>query len=94
VRDLRAERENSGALISAIQSQILNALTGKATSLNRYRLTVDVIEHRSFFTLGNWNASIRLKWRLATVRRYSREGMPTHILEPGCIRYKISEVLA
>jgi hypothetical protein len=25
---------------------------------------VDVIEYRSFFTLGNWNASTRLKWRV------------------------------
>jgi hypothetical protein len=23
-----------------------------------------VIEHRSFFTLGSWNASTRLKWRV------------------------------
>jgi hypothetical protein len=23
-----------------------------------------VIEHRSFFTLANWNASTRLKWRV------------------------------
>ena len=64
VRDLRAERSNSVELISAIQSQISNALAEKASRRNRYTLTVDVIEHRSFFTLGNWNASTRLKWRV------------------------------
>jgi len=64
VRDLRAERSNSVELISAIQSQISNALAEKASVHNRYTLTVDVIEHRSFFTLGNWNASTRLKWRV------------------------------
>jgi predicted DNA-binding transcriptional regulator AlpA len=30
----------------------------------------------------------------ATIRRYAREGMPHHILGPGLIRYKLSEVLA
>jgi hypothetical protein len=64
VRDLRAERDNSDALISAIQSQISNSLTERATTHNRYTLTVDVIEHRSYFTLGNWNALTRLKWRV------------------------------
>jgi phage terminase Nu1 subunit (DNA packaging protein) len=30
----------------------------------------------------------------ATIRRYSREGCPTHTLGPGYIRYKLDEVLA
>jgi hypothetical protein len=64
VRDLRAERTNLAELISAIQSQIANALTERATAHSHYTLTVDVIEHRSFFTLGNWNALTRLKWRV------------------------------
>jgi hypothetical protein len=64
VRDLRAERSNSVELISAIQSQISNALIERPTRRSHYTLTVDVIEHRSFFTLGNWNASTRLKWRV------------------------------
>ena len=54
VRDLRAERGNSIELISAIQSQISNALTQRPSAHSHYTLTVDVIEHRSFFTLGNW----------------------------------------
>jgi hypothetical protein len=64
VRDLRAERNNSMELVSAIQSQISNAFAEKASGHNHYTLTVDVIEHRSFFTLGNWNALTRLKWRV------------------------------
>ena len=46
VRDLRAERNNSVELISAIHSQISNALSERATSGNHYTLTVDVVEHR------------------------------------------------
>jgi hypothetical protein len=38
VRDLRAERNNSDALVSSIQSQILNALTEKASGGNQYSL--------------------------------------------------------
>jgi hypothetical protein len=29
-----------------------------------YRLNIDIIEHRSFFTLGNWNASTKLRIKL------------------------------
>ena len=56
--------ERDPALVSAIQSQISNALLERAVTHRRYTLTVDVIEHRSYFTLGNWNASTRLKWRV------------------------------
>ena len=64
VRDLRAERGISDALISAIQSQVINSLSVGASTRNHFKLTVDVIEHRSFFTIGNWNALTRLKWRV------------------------------
>jgi hypothetical protein len=64
VRDLRAERTGSVELISAIQSQISNALAERKALHSRYTLTVDIIEDRSFFTMGNWNASTRLKWRV------------------------------
>ena len=30
----------------------------------------------------------------ATVRRYGREGMPSHSLGPGLVRYRLSEVYA
>ena len=64
VRDLRAERENSAELVSAIQSQILNSLTDNPKRNGRYLLTIDIVERRSFFTLGNWNAVTRLRWRI------------------------------
>jgi len=58
------KRTNSVEVISAIQSQISNALPERKALHSRYTLTVDVIEDRSFFTMGNWNASTRLKWRV------------------------------
>jgi hypothetical protein len=63
VNDFRGERENSDTLVAAIRSEIENSLLGPASD-RQYLLTVDVIEHRSFFTLGNWHATTRLKWRI------------------------------
>ncbi len=50
--------------------------------LHRYILPVDVIEHRSFFTMGNWNASTRL-----TMAGYSREIARSS--EKGCPLAKV-----
>jgi hypothetical protein len=59
VNDLRAERGSSSVpLTTTLYATITNALSGSKS------LTVDVIEHRSFFTIGNWHAVTRLKWRL------------------------------
>ena len=63
VNDFRGERENSDALVAAIRSEIERSLFGPASN-RQYVLTVDVIEQRSFFTLGNWHATTRLKWRI------------------------------
>jgi hypothetical protein len=63
VNDFRGERENSDALVAAIRSEIERSLFGPVSD-RQYVLTVDVIEHRSFFTLGNWHATTRFKWRL------------------------------
>lgn len=63
VNDFRTERENSAALTGAIRSEIERSLFGPASN-RQYVLTVDVIEQRSFFTLGNWHATTRLKWRI------------------------------
>jgi len=52
VRNFRAKRTGSVELISAIQSQISNALPERKALHSRYTLTVDVIEDRSFFTMG------------------------------------------
>ena len=66
VNDLRAEKENSEQLIQAIKGQILSALSPDKITGNRslYNLQIDIIEHRSFFTLGNWNASTKLRIKL------------------------------
>ena len=66
VNDLRAERENSEQLIQGIKGQILSALSTEKITGNRslYSLHIDIIEHRSFFTLGNWNASTKLRIKL------------------------------
>ena len=66
VNDLRAERENSEQLIQGIKGQILSALSTEQITGNRslYSLKIDIIEHRSFFTLGNWNASTKLRIKL------------------------------
>lgn len=66
VNDLRAEKENSEQLIQAIKGQILSALSSNKIAGNRslYNLKIDIIEHRSFFTLGNWNASTKLRIKL------------------------------
>jgi hypothetical protein len=64
VRDLRADRESSAELVSAIQSQILNSLADNPKKNGMYLLSIDIVEHRSFFTLGNWNAVTRLRWQI------------------------------
>ena len=66
VNDLRAEKENSDELVQAIKGQILSAFSPEKITGNRslYNLHIDIIEHRSFFTLGNWNASTKLRIKL------------------------------
>jgi hypothetical protein len=66
VNDLRAEKEGSEQLVQTIKGQILCALSPEKVtgSGSFYNLRVDIIEHRSFFTLGNWNASTKLRIKL------------------------------
>ena len=66
VNDLHAERINSVQLIQNIKEQIINALSSEKQNVNLsyYNLNIDIIEHRSFFTLGNWNASTKLGVKL------------------------------
>jgi len=66
VNDFRAEKENSDQLIQTIKGQILSALSPEKIAGNRsfFNLQVDIVEHRSFFTLGNWNASTKLRIKL------------------------------
>ena len=66
VNDLRAEKKSSEQLTQARKGQILSALSPEKIAGNRsfYNLQVDIIEHRSFFTLGNGNASTKLRIKL------------------------------
>jgi len=66
VNDLRAEKNQSEQLTQTIKGQVLSALSTEQISGQRklYKLHIDIIEHRSYFTLGNWNASTRLRIRL------------------------------
>ncbi len=66
INDFRAEKENSEQLTQTIKGQILSVLSPEEITGNRsfYNLNIDIIEHRSFFTLGNWNASTKLRIKL------------------------------
>lgn len=64
--DLRSEREGSDALQSTLRGQILAALgRSQRPTLDKYLLKIDIIEHRSYFTLGNWNGITRLRASVA-----------------------------
>jgi hypothetical protein len=66
INDLRAEKDNSEQLVQVIKGQLLIALSPEKSTRDRviYRLHIDIIEHRSFFTLGNWNATTKLRIKL------------------------------
>ena len=66
VSDLRPDTPKSDALKDVLKGQLLSALSAQPSLLTDkdYQLSVDVIEHRSFFTLGNWNASTRFRVKL------------------------------
>lgn len=66
VNDLRAEKENSEQLIKIIKGQVLSALSPEKIIGNHllYNLQINIIEHRSFATSGNWNAVTKLRIKL------------------------------
>lgn len=66
VNDLRPDVNPNEGLKNILKGQLLAALSSQPAHqlINRYTLAVDIIEHRSFFTLGNWNASTRFRVRL------------------------------
>jgi len=65
VNDLRVPPEPD-TVPRVLKAQLVSALSAQPApaDASRYRLDVDVIEHRAFFTLGDWNASTRLRARL------------------------------
>jgi hypothetical protein len=66
VNDLRPEQSASDALPQVLKAQLVASLSPDPApaATTPYQLAVDVIEHRAFFTLGNWNASTRFRARL------------------------------
>ena len=67
VNDLRPDTSNDESLRDVLKAQVIAALSTNPVqkTLSTHILTIDIIEHRSFFTLGNWNASTRFRIRLA-----------------------------
>jgi hypothetical protein len=63
---IRAEKENSEQLVQVIKRKILSDLSPEKITDDRvlYKLNIDIIEHRSFFTLRNWNATTKLRIKL------------------------------
>lgn len=66
INDLRPDSNRDEGLKNVLKGQLLAAFSSQPghQKINRYTLIVDIIEHRSFFTLGNWNASTRFRIRL------------------------------
>lgn len=66
VNDLRPNSDNDDGLANVLKIQLSEAFSLHPSKqlTNRYTVTVDIIDHRSFFTLGNWNASTRFRIRL------------------------------
>ncbi|MBJ6726802.1 hypothetical protein [Geomesophilobacter sediminis] len=65
VNDLRADSTGDG-LKAVLRDQVLSTLSLQAPSNSkiRYRLVIDIIQHGSFFTAPNWNASSRFRAKL------------------------------
>ncbi len=69
VNDLRPEIPAGDGLKEVLKNQVSSVLSSQPSSTieRRYRLSIDIIEHRSFFTLGNWNASTRFRIKLQDI---------------------------
>jgi len=65
INDFRIENKSDG-LKDVLKKQISNALSRETVSNARtkYYLIIDIIEHKSFFTLGNWHGSSRFGFRI------------------------------
>ena len=67
VNDFRPDSTLSDGLHNVLKGQVMASLSSEPSQelSKRYILSVDIIEHRSFFTLGNWNASTHFRIKLA-----------------------------
>ncbi len=65
--DVRDFRPNSNDdFVSILKEQVTSALGAafNTSDETKYTIKIDIIEHRSYFTLGNWNASTALNVKL------------------------------
>ena len=66
VNDFRANSSDDVYnLCNIIKQQIESSLSTNQTKYS-YIISVDIIEHKSFFTLGNWNAETLLRVNITT----------------------------
>ena len=64
VKDLRPDHSGDG-LAEILRGEVLKALSPiPSDQQDRFIIKIDVVEHRAFFTLGNWNATTRFRIRL------------------------------
>ena len=68
VADLRADRSGSEGLSDALKTQIGKALAAPdgGSSSAPTKLLVDVVEHRAFMSMVDWNGITRLRARLVS----------------------------
>lgn len=71
VSDLRADGEGDG-FAETVRRQFEGALGRGSSEGATHTLTIDVVEHRSSFTLGKWQSSTKLRARLV-----GPDGKPT-----------------
>ncbi len=69
VNDLRGLTSERDGVPQVLKDQLVNSLSAQLApaEAQKYRLVIDLIEHRAFFTIGNWNAATRLRARLSDI---------------------------
>lgn len=65
INNFRTNVESYDNLGQIIRQQILSSFAGKNTK-EIYVISVDIIEHKAFFTLGNWNGETLLRVKVST----------------------------
>lgn len=68
VTDLRGEKGPGDEMVALVREQVERSLAQEDSggSARRGTLIVDIVEHRAFFDLGNWNGSTRFRARLVS----------------------------
>lgn len=76
VSDFRAAQSGDD-ICNIVKRQIIASLSGKNT-LNNYIINVQVLDHKSYFTLGNWNAETQFR-----VKVYLPDGKDIALFDAG-----------